>query len=240
MKKHEADLMTNTSLQMMASGFYLENESDWLHKSKSNPQRYLDDHHSPLKPHPYIMLRMRPEVLRLRVKIPIFSRLRFFFQMCLFAAVAGATVASYYAVEYVAIISSFAAGITSWVAYSELDSRLNFYTTTVRELNKLSSWWADHAPTKCTSSLGLASPSLCTECRVLSLIATCRMPRAVHAANRWDSMKDSEKALPANISLLVLSCEGIITKDAMSITDQLAAGPDAADEEEEAAPAGSQ
>ena len=44
---------------------------------------------------------------------------------------------------------------------------------------------------------------------------------------RWDSLKESEKALPANISVLVLWSESIITKDAMSVTDTIGASESA-------------
>ncbi len=85
---------------------------------------------------------------------------------------------SYYNTQWVAVISSVAAGVTSWVAFSELDNRLLLYSTTVRELSKLPSGWY--------------------------------------------SLKDSERNLPAKISMLVMSCEGIITKDALSIASQMA------------------
>ena len=70
-------------LQQMASGFYMENESAFAHHKKKDEKLflYLDDHQSPCKPEPYIMMRMRPEQRRLRWKIPWYSRLRFFFQM---------------------------------------------------------------------------------------------------------------------------------------------------------------
>ena len=129
-------------LREQANGHFTESEGALAQRKPGlHNLPYVNDHQSPVKPAPYVMLRLRPQIRRLRRKIPIYSRLRFTFQVLVLGCVSASAALSFYAVRYVAIVSSVAAALTSWMAYSEFDTRLTIYSNAVRELNQLSSTW---------------------------------------------------------------------------------------------------
>ena len=103
----------------------------------------LDDFQSPINYGPYIALRLLPAILDYQTKIPSSARWKTIWQMLTFVCTtAGAVLAYSGQSQYVAIISATATAISSWMAFERLQERLQRYTTTVRSLENLLSWWA--------------------------------------------------------------------------------------------------
>lgn len=90
-----------------------------------------------------IALRVLPAVLDYQTKIPKAARWKTIWQVITFiCTTAGAVLAYSGQSQYVAIISATATAISSWMAFEQLQQRLQRYTTTVRSLENLLSWWA--------------------------------------------------------------------------------------------------
>lgn len=102
----------------------------------------LDDHHSPVSPNAYLELRLVPARQFYQARIPVCSRWRVILQYLVFFCSAGAAgLAHFKMASYVAVVSSVAAAIVSWVEFSQLGQKVQRYTCAIRSIKDLHRWW---------------------------------------------------------------------------------------------------
>ena len=103
---------------------------------------HMDDYQSPVKPDPYIAMRLQPAIQYYKQRIPSIARWRMALQCILFVCTAtSATLAYLTYPAYVAIVSAVSTAIGSWIAFQGLEERLSRSNSTVRALETLLSWW---------------------------------------------------------------------------------------------------
>lgn len=103
----------------------------------------IDDHHSPVPPDRYVEMRLLAMCTLYQLKIPRCYWWRRFWELILTCCTVASATLSYLdsTSHYVAISSSVAAAVTSWLSHVELSRRIERYSNTVRSINNLVWWW---------------------------------------------------------------------------------------------------
>jgi hypothetical protein len=103
----------------------------------------LDDCHSPVRPAHYVELRLQIMVEKYQREIPWCDKWRVFWEIVLTCCTVASATLSYLdgTSGYVAISSSVAAAVTSWLSHAELVRRIERYSKSVRAIDDLLWWW---------------------------------------------------------------------------------------------------
>ena len=104
---------------------------------------FLDDHQSPVRPALYVEMRLLVMRKSYHLKIPRCYAWRRFWELVLTCCTVASPTLSYLenTSHYVAISSSVAAAVTSWLSHVELTRRIERYSNTVRSIDDLIWWW---------------------------------------------------------------------------------------------------
>jgi hypothetical protein len=106
------------------------------------PEDVKDDFHSPLKPEKYIVLRLMRQYEFYQERVPRYSRRKDFLQtLSVLLSACGSILVFFDASQYVVIVSSVAGAATSWSEFRDVSRKLERYTTTIRSIRKLKSFW---------------------------------------------------------------------------------------------------
>lgn len=101
-----------------------------------------DDFNSPLRPNEYIRFRLLAMRRLYQERLPRYARYRSWLQMGVFVCTSlSALLAHLKRASVVAIVTSMAAGITSWVEFTEYGQKMERYTVAVQSLKNLQTWW---------------------------------------------------------------------------------------------------
>lgn len=103
----------------------------------------LDDHHSPCNPESYIQLRLIPMREFYQARIPVYSRARISLNVITLICAATAAVLAYFSYPaYVVAVTAFSGAVLSWMEFTDIEKKLERYTTVVRSIKKHMSWWS--------------------------------------------------------------------------------------------------
>lgn len=101
-----------------------------------------DDCHSPVKPQQYIDLRVLPTMDFYQERIPTYARQIMVSKLqILFAAVTCSILARYGLEQWVIVVASGAAAVTSWIEFEDKSRKVERYNRAVQALKKLVAWW---------------------------------------------------------------------------------------------------
>ena len=114
-----------------------------LEGSQNADAALLDDHQSPVRPALYVEMRLLVMRKRYQLKIPRCYAWRRVWELILTCCTVASATLSYLddTSHYVAVSSSVAAAVTSWLSHVELTRRIERYSNTVRSINDLIWWW---------------------------------------------------------------------------------------------------
>lgn len=102
----------------------------------------VDDFHSPVTPAAYLKTRLLPARDFYKARIPACTRSRWFWQHVVFFCSAGSSVLAYADESaYVAVVTAFATAVVSWTEFSQLDAKVQRYTTAIQAIKNLHRWW---------------------------------------------------------------------------------------------------
>ncbi len=118
------------------------------HQYPGSGEDYLpigaDDHYSPVNPQKYINLRLWPALEFYQARLPGKVRLRLILQvitlLCSAASAVAASVKPELSLSFVPIISALSAAVVSWMEFTSLSTKLERYTSCIKQLKNLHSW----------------------------------------------------------------------------------------------------
>ena len=104
--------------------------------------KYGDDHQSPIQPHRYIALRIKPTLAFFAARIPTTNRWKTILKVVVvLLSVAASSLARYQFVSLVVMTTAASSAITSWSEFSDLESKSERYTRAISALRNLLDWW---------------------------------------------------------------------------------------------------
>jgi len=102
----------------------------------------VDDHQTPADPELYIKLRIHPQIEFYTNRIPKYSWHDHILRISILLLGATAAIfARYDELVFVVIVTAASSAITSWAEFSEDTRKIERYTSSVHELEKILSWW---------------------------------------------------------------------------------------------------
>lgn len=104
--------------------------------------KYGDDMQSPIQPHRYIELRIKPTMAFFAARIPTTNKWKTILKVIVvLLSVAASTLARYQFVSLVVMATSASSAITSWSEFADLESKSERYTRAISGLRNLLDWW---------------------------------------------------------------------------------------------------
>ena len=104
--------------------------------------KYGDDHQSPIQPHRYIALRIKPTLAFFAARIPRTNRWKTILIVAVvLLSVAASSLARYQFVSLVVMATAASSAVTSWSEFSDLESKSERYTRAISALKNLLDWW---------------------------------------------------------------------------------------------------
>jgi len=102
-----------------------------------------DDHHSPVKPPDYIRMRVQVTMRFYQRRIPRYTQRRFFFKTCVLALGVTSSILARMGslLTLVALLVAFSSAVTSWIEFSDGESKIDRYSAAASSLRKLSTVW---------------------------------------------------------------------------------------------------
>ena len=104
--------------------------------------KFGDDMQSPIQPHRYIELRIKPTLAFFAARIPTTNKWKTILKVIVvLLSVAASTLARYQFVSLVVMATSASSAITSWDEFADLESKSERYTRAISGLRNLLDWW---------------------------------------------------------------------------------------------------
>eukprot|EP00966_Prymnesium_polylepis_P010853 249905-Prymnesium_polylepis.1 len=111
-------------------------------QDSGEPELGQDDHQSPVQPHRYIAMRIRPTMRFYQDRIPQYTRQGYVMKAFILSfGVTASILARDEQVSWVAVVTAAASALTSWVEFSDTARKTERYTHAVNSLEKLLYWW---------------------------------------------------------------------------------------------------
>jgi hypothetical protein len=102
----------------------------------------VDDFHTPVSPVAYLETRLFPARDFYKSRIPVCVRKRWIWQHVIFCCSAASAVLAFWkASVYVALVTAVATSALSWMEFSQLDSKIQRYTSAIQAIKNLHRWW---------------------------------------------------------------------------------------------------
>ena len=110
---------------------------------KADADDYHDDYQSPVQPHRYIALRIKPTMTFYERRIPRYTCRGLILKLAIFLfGVASSILARYGLVSVVVMATAASAAVTSWAEFSDVARKAERYTRATNSLHNLLDWWA--------------------------------------------------------------------------------------------------
>lgn len=101
-----------------------------------------DDHHSPLTPAQYLVLRVKPQLGFYQSRLPHYARLRLLFEVSLLCTtLTSAMMAFLHLASWAVIAAASAAAITSYRTQVDVDQKLKRFSDTIAGIDEVLLWW---------------------------------------------------------------------------------------------------
>ena len=128
---------------------------------KNDPDKILDDHHSPLTPDKYLRLRVEPMINFYQGRLPQYYRLRISYEVLLTLGSLSGTVLAFFRVdEWAAITTAVTTMVTAWSVFHRTKDKLARYTNTIEKTQSVVLWWEALTSHNVTSDID----TLVTQC----------------------------------------------------------------------------
>ena len=102
----------------------------------------VDDFHSPVPPAAYLQTRLLPARDFFKARIPSCTKRRWFWQHVVFGCSAFSSFLAFAdSSAYIAVITAFGTAVLSWTEFSQLDAKIQRYTTAIQSIKNLHRWW---------------------------------------------------------------------------------------------------
>jgi len=106
------------------------------------PEVDADDHHSPTQPGRYITLRILPAIAFYKKRVPVYTRRDVSLKVILLLfGIASSVLARYEYLTWVAVAAAGASMVKSWASEFQAEAKVERYSSSIVELEKLLSWW---------------------------------------------------------------------------------------------------
>ena len=151
----------------------------------------INDHQSPVPPALYVKMRLLVMRELYQLKIPRCYAWRRFWELVLTCCTVASATLSYLdsTSHYVAVSSSVAAAVTSWLSHVELSRRIERYSNTVRSINDLLWWWESIDDVERANTMNITKLIETGE----SVLATERLTWIAAARKNDEAAKDSDE-----------------------------------------------
>jgi len=111
-------------------------------RGRKIPQRLMDDHHSPITPEKYLKIRVAPLLAFYQQRLPIYSRMRFFFESTLVLGSISGTVLAFMSLsKWAAVPTALTAAVAAYSEFHGTEKKLLRYSDSIANLDSVLMWW---------------------------------------------------------------------------------------------------